>query len=249
MNDTSKLEYLIKGIVLLILDIITFLLVFSFWTLLNFPVFLWSSSAILLTLMMLNGVILTSRYFIKSFGVGVYSSLLASTLLYYLSTMVFTGATYILIAPKRYVLLFLLITLVYILVVFGLFVSGVTKNQDLVRKEKEKEKMLDLNLLLFRINDNLRKSKDYVDELCYFELSNAYTEMEERIRRSTPFGSTGKPVIENLETKILTKLQEINESISSLQYLEEKVGKDKSIVDALNDVKIFTINREKLNIQ
>lgn len=140
MNDTSKLEYLIKGIVLLILDIITFLLVFSFWALLNFPVFLWSSSAILLTLMMLNGVILTSRYFIKSFGVGVYSSLLASTLLYYLSTMVFTGATYILIAPKRYVLLFLLITLVYILVVFGLCVSGVTKNQDLVRKEKEKKK-------------------------------------------------------------------------------------------------------------
>jgi len=249
MKTTNIVEYLFKGISLFILDIVTFLLVFSVWALINIRVFPLAFFAILFSLIMVNVVIIASKYFIKIFGVGVYASILTNTIIYYMFVMLFTGITYIEISSKWYMISFLFATLIYITIVFGLYVSGMNKNKDMQRQEIENNKVLDITMKLMNINESIIKSSELVEKSYYTEIIKSFSDMEERLKSSTPFGRITKPIVQNVENKIISKLSDINDEAILLKTLEENQKVCKSIIEALNDVKSLIINREKLIIQ
>lgn len=248
MKRNDLVEYLLKGISLLILDLITIIIVFSVWILVNISVFPLAFLAIFTALAMLNLVVVASGIGVQKLGIGVYDSVLLSTFLYYLATMIFTGLTYIWISPKWYLVLFLITSLIYVVTLSALYVAGMNNSHDRMRQENEKERTLDLNLQLMYVNDNLMESKNFVDSSYYDEMVAAYADLVERIKASTPFGRILKPIVQDVENKIIDRLIGINEKVILLRKTDDSQDKQR-INESFMEIKSLVINREKLIIQ
>ena len=243
MDNSSAVRMVFKILIALIIDAITFLLAFSFWALLNLAVFPAAISAILLSLICLNMAILTSSQIRSVFGVAVYASTTVITAVYYLAVMVFTGVTYLFITPRTYLITYLIITLVYVAVLAGLFISGHNYGRDTARRAMEKAMTLDINLLLQTLKRNLTGLTAGNTEDGNTVLA-AYLEMEERLAASTPFGRSSKPAVINMETQIASKLNLISTQAAANN------GGDKafyeSLVSQLQEAKTMIMDREKL---
>lgn len=163
--------------------------------------------------------------------------------------MIFTGITYIYISQKWYMIIFLVATLLYIAIVSGIYISGVNKSEDMQRQELEHAEVLNITLQLMNINESITKSSELVEKSYYTEMMKSFNDMEERLKASTPFGRTPKPIIQSLENKISSKLSDVNDEVILLKTLEENQKTCKSIIETLNDIKSLIINREKLIIQ
>ncbi|MBC3805337.1 hypothetical protein GH808_13015 [Acetobacterium fimetarium] len=240
-NSTS---ILLKGIALLILDMITCMLVFSVWALINISLFPWSFTAILVSLALVNIVVLISGKCIELFGTAMTASLLMSTVLYYLFVMIFTGLNYITISPKWYIVIFLITTLVYAFIVLGLYSSGVNKSKDMIKHGIEQGKVQNVKLQLIEIKKNIMSTINFMTKENHAKMVEAFDSMNERLNASTPFGRTNKTVILDYEDQIHAKLTSINEDILLLNASNDETGK--SITEALMDVKALIIYREKL---
>ena len=194
-------------------------------------------------------MVLVSSKSIELFGVGAYASALICTFLFYIFVMVFTGVTYIGITPRWYVIITLIATLLYILVILGLCISGLNKNKDMLNQETEKAKVLDVTLQLMTIDANIKSCSNFVEEESYAAINEAFVNMDERITASTPFGRITKPVVINLEDQIVLKLSAISDDVTSLKSISDQQKACKSVVESLSDVKNLIINREKLIIK
>jgi len=245
----NGITYLLKGISLAILDVVTLMLVFSVWALVNISLFPWALITILFSIFIVNIMVLVSDKCIRLFGIGVYTSALISTFLYYLFVMVFTGLTYFTISSKWYMIFTLIGLLLYVAVISGLYISGINKKQDIVKNEIERDKVLDLKIQLMTLNESINKCCDFIEKADYSEMIKSFNQLNERAESSTPFGRIDKPVVEKFETQIKLELSEINEKICLLKSDEENKDSCKNIVEALNNVKAKIINREKLILQ
>lgn len=246
-NNTVTL--LFKGISLLILDIVTFMIVFSAWALVNIRLFPWAFVAILFSLITVNLAIIYSEYGVKRFGIGAYVPALTSTILYYIFVMAFTGITYIGISSKWYIISILITTLVYIGTISGLYVSGNNNTSNMEKQAIEQENVLNVTLQLMKINENIKSCNNLLEKSSYMAVMEAFIDMEERLKVSTPFGRTIKPIVLNLENQIIQKLDNVNEDLILLKTLEENQTACKSVIEIISDVKSLIVNREKLIIQ
>lgn len=249
MKNSDRVTYLIKIISLLILDIITFLLFFSVWALSNISLFPWALISTIFSLIMVNIAVLATKEGIIVFGREVYTSVLISTVFYYVFVMVFTGMTYIAISPKWYVIIILIATLIYIAIVSGLRISGIIKNKDMEKQELEHTKVLDINLQLMNIEENIKKAYDFVEKVSYNEIIEAFNDMNERLKLSTPFGRVTKPAVLNLENQIILKLCAINDDIALLKTTNDNKKSYIVITEVFTNIKVLIMNREKLIIQ
>ena len=249
MENTNIVKYILKGFSLAILDIVTFMLVFSVWALVNIPLFPWAFCSILFSLVLVNILVLVSSKSIDLFGVGVYASAAISTFLYYIFVMVFTAVTYIGISPKSYLITIFIVTLVYIAIVSGLYIAGLNKNQDVIKQEREQAKVLDVTLQLMNINENLKSCSDFVEQESYIAMIEVFNDMNERFKASTPFGRITKPIVQNIENQIITTLFSLNDDVTLLNKTNENQKACESIIRVLTDIKALIKNREKLIIQ
>lgn len=249
MRNTNLVTYILKGLSLLILDVVTFMLVFSVWALVNIKLFPWAFCAILFSLILVNVLVLATRKCIQLFGVGVYASALISTSLYYVFVMIFTGAAYLWISPKWYIISTLIVTLVYIAIAAGLYIAGIKKSEDIIKQKAEQVKVMDINLQLMTINENIKNCRDSVEQVSYFAMNEAFNDMNERLKSSTPFGRITKPVVLNMEDQIISTLFKLNDDVVSLNNTNDNEITCRSITRALTDVKSLIVNREKLIIQ
>ncbi len=249
MKNNNIVINILKGVSLLIFDMVTLMLVFSVWVLVNIPLFPWALCTILLSLIMVNISVLSSKKITELFGVGIFVSSLVSTLLYYIFVMAYTGIRYIAISPKWYIVTMLIATLIYIAIIAGLYISGINKNKDLVKQETEQSKVLNINIQLMEINENIKSGCDFLGKESYNAIIEAFNDMHERLKASTPFGRTTKPIAVNLENQIALKLNVIGDNVISLKSPNDNQATCKLIIDSLNDVKSLIINREKLLLQ
>jgi len=249
MKNSNVGTYLLKGIGLLILDIITLLLVFSIWTIVNIPLFPWALIAILFSLIAVNIVILATKMGIQLFGIGTYTSALIATLFYYVFVMIYTGVTYITISSKWYLVVILFITLIYIAVIAGLRISGTNKVQDMEKQGLEQSKVLDVTLQLMTIEENIKKSYSFVEKESYDAMITSFNEMSERLKASTPFGRIRKPGVLHLENQIILKLSLTNDDIILLKTTHDHQKISALITEVFIDIKSLIMNREILIIQ
>lgn len=249
MRNNNAVENFFKGLVLVILDLITFILLFTPWALVNVRVFPLALLAIFTSLVFLNIVVVFSKFGIEQFGVGPYISILAMSFLYYMFTLFFTSLTYVWILPKWYIIGFLLATLVDFGVISGLYTAGKNKYADTQRQDQEKSNVLDMKLLTYRIQENLKKSSSYLDKSAHLLMEQAFADMEERLKSSTPFGRVIKPIVRNVENDIVSQLESVNNSIISLRDKDDKEAMCFSIVESIKDIKSLIIHRENLIVQ
>jgi len=249
MNNSSAGTYVFKGISLLILDVVTILLVFSVWALLNISLFPWAFGAILITLILLNIVFISSKNLMEKFGIGSYTSVLICTIVYYLITMFFTGTSYLSISIKSYIIIFLILTFFYVGAAAGLYFAGLRKREDVDKQKDEQLKVSDLNLRIFSIEESLVQTKDIFDKIKYEELFKLFNDMNERLKSSTPFGRTTKSVAVNFENRIIAELNQINKEVDSLKSSENHDENYKTIIGLISELKTLIINREKSIVQ
>jgi hypothetical protein len=163
--------------------------------------------------------------------------------------MVFTGISYISISPKWYIITYFIISLLYIAVILGLYISGSNKSKDILQTKVEQSEVLNTKLQLITLDENIKSCRDTVGKYNYDAIVAAYNDMSERLAASTPFGRTTKPVVIEFEKQISSKLSAINDDILSLKTSTEDESSGEVIIKALTDTKISIINREKLLVQ
>lgn len=246
MNNSNLITYILKGISLLILDAVTFMLVFSKWALLNINLFPWAFCMIMFSLVLVNAAVLASKRIVGFAGAGVYAPLITCTILYYLFIMIFTGIAYIAITAKIYLIISLIVTLIYIAAVSGLYVSGINRREDMEKQEFEKAMVMEVTLQLLNIGESIKSCRDFVEKTDYDEMTEAFDDMNERLRASTPFGRIAKSLVLSLENDIISKLSEITNETELIKASEENQKSCKIITNICRDVKALIINREKV---
>ena len=242
MNNNMAVRMVFKVLSVLIIDVVTFLLIFPFWTLLNWAVFPAALTAILLALLCLDVVVLTASQMRAAFGVPVFASVTITTVLYYLAVMVFTGVTYVFIRPKSYLIISLLLTLVYIAVLAGLFISGTNSRRDGMRRDTERAMTHDVNMLLLALKRTLSEATGGSLEGSRAVMA-AFGELEERLQASTPFGRSAKPAVIQMETQIVAKLNSIGTSASNAPA---DGALYESLASQLHEAKTMIMDRERL---
>lgn len=249
MNSSRHVINLFKLILVIIIDVITVLLVFSIWALINLPLFPVALCVIFISMLIFNAGLLLPSETIQRWGVASYSSLLVATILYYITTIAFTGIVYSTITTRWYLIFSLLFLLVYIFIIAGLYISGLNNREDIIRQATEKKKMLDANMQLMKINDSIRGCRGIIESDKYGTITGEFDLLKERFLASTPFGRVAKPVIIELEAKMLDQLIILNDTILLLKAEKEQKKALEDTLRLISDVKAMVINREKLMIQ
>lgn len=238
MRNSIMISYVFKGLSLIIIDIITMMLVFSVWAIVNIPVFPMAISFIFLSLITLNAVIALSSRIIDEFGMSVFITAISSCVVYYIFIMIFTGITYIAISPKWYIICMLLASLFFIAINSGFIIANNSNN-------KEKEIMLDIKLIMLNATNALSTCRNLVEEKEYVNLKVSIDRAFERINSSTPFGRTNLSEVIFKEKQIADRITEANILLSDN---DNKID-TASIISIFDDVYNLTTNREKLLIK
>jgi len=249
MDSPRRLSSVLKAISLVILDVFVFLLVFSFWALLNLPLFPWAFCAILVSLVLVHVLVLASVTIVRNLGIGSYSSLMVCTLLFFLFVMTFTGATYIAISTRTYLLVTLLAALAYVAISAGLCLAGSRHVGDEAKHVKEQTATLDANVLVMKVEEEIKLADERLGIGAKTALVSAFQDVTERLRMSTPFGRTDRPAPAEMEFRILSKLSTIGTSIATIQSGNDPEASIKPILELMKETKTMIVNREKLMIQ
>ena len=250
MKQGNILTLILKGIALLIVDIVSMLFVFSIWSLLNLPLFPWAIGSVITALVLLNVVILLSSILQNEFGVAVSGAFIIWSSVFYLFVMVYTGVVYSFVSVQHYLIVTLIALLVYVVVAASLFIVGKRKKDDDRQQEREKTNTLNVNILLLNIAKSIECCRRNLSSEDYWLLVTAYNAMKERMDASTPFGRINRPVVTTVENQIVSKLSEISQALIELQYQTEKQHVSvTSIVTSIEIVKGFVQNKEKWIVQ
>jgi hypothetical protein len=245
----SLVGYVLGGLALLVLDIITLLLLLNIWALINLPLFPWALVHIIFVLLILHIVLLTSGLSVKQFGVPFTAVIAALSLFYYLFAMVFTGLTYPFIAVKGYVLISLLAFLFYILCCFGLYFSGMTHRLNTLRREAEQIARLDWQMALLQIGQAIAGLRQSLPDEQYRDLDQAYQLMQERISASSPIGSSGRPEIAGLEQQVRARLGELSGQIGRPNPALNPEQAVPGWIAACTEIRQMVMNREQLLVR
>ena len=188
----NLVTFIFRGIALLIVNIVTLILMFSLWGINHTPLFPWALLAIIFSLSIINIATLTSNKIINKFGIGAYTALTTSSIIYYIFIMVFTGFTYYDITTLWYIIIILVATLFYVSTISGLYVSSFNKNKDMADHELENQRVMNLNLQIITIHEKINSLKKYVDQDSYLIMIESFNDMNERLKASTPFAPWGR---------------------------------------------------------
>lgn len=246
MNDRKAVINVLKLVSVGIVDIVTFLLVFSVWALFNLSVFPWVLIAITFALMVVNLIILFSENGIKVYGVGAYASMLATSIMYYLFVMIYTGFVYLVISPRSYVITFLIVTLAYVVIMAGLYSSGINHSNDMIRQNSEKVRVIDINVQLMNIEEGIISCSKNIEKDKQDALVSVFEAMKERLLASTPFGRISKPNVLDLEDKLTSKFFALNETVQLLSSVSDKQDIYESVIQSISEIKTLVVNREKM---
>ena len=249
MKNRNSTSMILKMLGLLILDIITVLLVFSVWSLIDLPIFLLSIIAIFFSLILLNAAILSYDRAIERFGVGATVSCVATIIFYYLFVMVFTRFAYLTITPKWYTIIILVASLILLMIIAGLYFSGMNKAFDTYKQKMEQKKVLDITLQNINIEQCIKGYKGRIEGSAYQSLVKAFDDMYERIKASTPFGRSTREIVIQMEEQISEKLSKIYEDLDLIKDTEGSTELAASVSKSMSDVKNLVINREKMMAQ
>jgi hypothetical protein len=177
-------------------------------------------------------------------GVGIFTAVTVSTAVYYLAVMAFTGLTYIFIRPRSYLTGFLILTLIYVAVLAGLFISGTNNRRDIQRRQAEKSRSLDVAMLLQALGRDLAKTAAAAPDGGR-AVMDSFKAMQERLGASTPFGRSDKPAVVSMENQIVTKLRAIGAQASSAGGAGDGAFFE-SLAAQLGEAKTMIMDREKL---
>lgn len=250
MKQGNGLSLVLKGIALLIVDIVSMLFVFSIWTLINLPLFPWSIAAVVTALALLNAVILLSSFIQKEFGVAVASAFIVLTTLYYLFVMIYTGIVYPFVSVRWYLIVTLLALGVFVIAATALLLLGRQKKEDDTNQNAEKSNTLNVTVLLLNIGGGIEGCRNILSNEDFLLLMTSYNTLKERLDASTPFGRVNRPVVTTIENQIISKLSEISRALTELRYQTEKQHISvTSIITSFEIVKGFVQNKEKLIVQ
>ena len=211
MNKTNSVMTWLKGIALILLDAITMLVMFSVWSIVNISLFPWALIAILISLVLVNGLVILSSDVIKWLGVPTFASMAILTALLYIVTLIYTGIVYALASPREYVITILIFALIYIGAMIGLYMSGLAHSSDMVRMASEKERTESLNLLLTEIKKVIGRLNLYFENDRYNKVLNSFDAVRERVQASTPFGRIMNPIVIEMEETLNAKLINLQE--------------------------------------
>lgn len=244
MKKTEGISLGLKILILLVLDILTFIFVFSVWTILKFPLFPFALVAIIVSLILTNLFFLLSKKISTNFGLPVSVTVVASTFLYYLFVVAFTWLTYPVIRTRNYSIVNLFAFMLYLLVILGVYFMSVNTKKTLEVKEVEEERTLDLQFLMMATDNKMRDilSKKILDESDYRVLKDAKEKAFERLHMSTPFGRIDKKLILGQEERIKYEISKAND------LLDGPIDKENcdEITTIFNEVYNLAKNREKL---
>jgi len=249
MNNTKQVTDILKLISIVILDIITFILVFSIWAIVNISLFPLALGAILFVLVLVNLMVLYSKGIIGVLGIGSYASMISITILYYVIVMIYTGLVYAVSTNKGYAITDLVITLFYLVVIAGLYISGSNHKLDSTSQDSEKEKTMNVNLQFMNIYDTIKNSSDFIEVGKHNEIMNNFELAKERFSTSSPFGRISKSTVIDIETHIMLKLSQLNDNILLLSDLNNTENTYENIVNKICEINTLIKNREKLIIQ
>jgi hypothetical protein len=249
MNKTNSVMTWLKGILLILIDTVTILVMFSFWPIVNISLFPWALIAILISLVLVNGLVLLSSNVIKWLGLPTLASMAILTGLLYIVTLIYTRVVYAFASPREYVITILIFALIYIGSMIGLYMSGLAHFADLARMASEKEKVASLNLLLTEIKNVMGRINLYFENEEYNKVVNTFDAVRERVQASTPFGRIIDPAVIEMEERLNAKLQGLQEEIEGLSSDSDLQKALDSMMRDLSEITILIRNREKLIIQ
>ncbi|WP_458414828.1 hypothetical protein ACNQFZ_08405 [Schinkia sp. CFF1] len=242
----NLVSLILRGISLLLLNIITFVLILSVWEIKGTTIFPWAFSVTILSLIFINLAIIISDKIMKIYGIVSYAGVISSSLIYYIYIMIFTGATYDDISTMGYLIAILIGTLVYFSIISGLYVSSIHKNRDTDSLVIEQKEVMNLNLLLRAINESINYCKDFLSDDNVIIINHSFHDMNERLKASTPFGRTSKSGVLDMETQIKEKLSVLQNEITLLKSEENNQNKCKYIAQEFQNIKELIIDRERL---
>lgn len=244
MNNSKPVITAFKIIGLLILDILTMLIVFNVWKLNDYDVSNVALLFIFIALFLINACILLTSYISRWLGLPATSSLIYSSVIFYLATMAFTALNYDRITPTWYSIIALIMLLVYVAVVAGLYFSGTKKSEDIVKQENEKSQTADIKILMLSTRDTLKRLKGIaaVADADVDLLGKAVEKAFERIDFGTPFGRIGKDIIIKQEKLIAGKIEEANSLLANSEQSIDVAA----VISIFDEIYNLAVNKEKL---
>ena len=247
--DNRSLMKPLKIVALIIVDLITLLLFFSIWAIFNLSLFPWALLGVFAPLILINLWIMGSEKLLPSFGVANYASILIATLAYYFAMLVFTGFNYLFITVRGYLIWHLIITLAYVSVVIGLYLSGVQKRNDMESQAHEKDQVLNMKLQVMQMQNQLALLQSSLNRLDFQRIESAFLQMQERLNASTPFGRNTQSIMVQQEQLISNQMGQVESMMKQLSSLDAGTHTVEEVVQSLEGLRNAIVNREKLMIQ
>lgn len=233
----------LKILILSLLNILTIILVFTIWALINIPLFPWAIISIFSPLLLINYSLLKSNRFIESFGFPSYLSFFILTTALYLFMIVFTGINYAFITPRSYIIYILIVFIFYFLVVTGLYLSGVNNRTQIENQYFERKNVLYVNDWITSIQNVLNKTARTEQSLNWI---NSFEHLVERLNASTPFGRIQTQSVIDQENLIVTHLSNLFEAIQKTNIQSSELFQETNIDDQINYITSLVINKEKI---
>lgn len=233
--------FLAKCAVLLAVDTACVYLFFSVWRLYMSPVFSFALVNVLLALFLANAALLAAPYLERALHVFSSPFVLTLAAIYLLFTLVFTGLSYLWIAPGVYAG----VAGTALFVFAGATALSCAKpwlHREWDRLLHRQGDVRDVRVLLMEVESALSGVSPQLDPRQAGSLQKAYTALRERLEFSTPFGRSDIPVVRDMEDRIADRLAKSAETIRRLGGGEAAAGAASELMEIAELVK----NREKL---
>lgn len=235
MNTNS---IILKVFALGIIDIITLFLFLSVWVIINIPVFPWALIFVLLSALILNIVVLSSKKIKENYGTSIFIIAVFSSVLYYIFIIAFTGFSYAVISPKWYIIISLIATLVLIGINSGF---AITKANNYY----EKDAMHNVKIIMMNTESALLDKKNLMNIDSFKLLKSSVDKAFERIDSCSPFGRYSYTAVLELENQIIQSMVKAKNLISELDETKDI----EEICVIFENIYKKVLNREKLLIK
>ncbi|GAU76256.1 hypothetical protein [Fusibacter sp. 3D3] len=240
-NNTLFKPLKILGLTLL--DLLTIMLVFSVWALINMPLFRWAVLGIFIPLLALNLLIYKSDSLVDSYGIPSFLSFLTSSFALYLLMMIFTGITYAFIKPREYIMYTLFFYLIYIVIFSGLYISGLNSRRQKEDQYFERVDVQQINELIISVENHLNQLEKNEKVQSWL---NLFDIMVERFNASTPVGRIQSQSIIEQEKHIVDQLSGLCKELQNYSLQVEDNYGAIHIEETIKQITKLILNKEKM---
>ena len=237
--------FIVKCAALLAVDAMTLLLFFSVWNMVALTVFPFALLNLMAVLAILNLTVLFIHQVRRYFHTVSSTGLIAAAILYDAFTLVFTGLTYTWIGSKWFLIIALIAFAAYVMSVATIFLAGRREADAAGYGSDERVSAQEMQMLLIELEAEVRNTQQRLTPRRYESLCRAFADLKAKVSFSTPFGRANKPVVLDMEKRIVDRTRYVIDSLKKQDPPdpEEWIG---SILTSLMDVTELIKNKEKL---